>query len=40
MGCGENDGDARIPPPPGRVKDRGGMRAGGVVRSLLLRGKD
>ena len=38
--CGENNGDARIPTPPGRVKDRGGMRAGGAVRSWLSRGKD
>ena len=32
--------DARIPPPPGRVKDRVGMRTGGRVRSWLLRGND
>ena len=27
-GCEENKGDARIPPPPGRVKDGGILRAG------------
>ena len=39
-GCGENNGDARIPPPPGRVKDRGGMQARGSSEQAIERDGD
>ena len=38
VGMWGNNRDAGIPPPPGRVKDRGGIRVGGSSELAIERG--